>query len=131
MILAAGRGSRMYPLTEDCPKALLPVGNRPLIWYPVHLLESNGFDGTQNYNIIVEVGKIIMTNVLILEALVIVREANQRRISETLERFHAMYSTRLKFSLFPIKDQNDEMGTADALREAANKNMIKVIMRCA
>lgn len=55
MILAAGRGSRMYPLTEDCPKALLPVGNRPLIWYPVHLLESNGFDGTQ---IIVEVDMI-------------------------------------------------------------------------
>lgn len=58
----------------------------------------------------------------------IVREANQRRISETLERFHAMYNTRLKFGVFPIKDQNDEMGTADALREAANKNMIKVVM---
>ena len=45
VILAGGRGSRMYPLTEDCPKALLPVGNRPLIWYPVQLLENNGFQG--------------------------------------------------------------------------------------
>ena len=47
VILAGGQGSRMYPLTEDCPKALLPVGNMPLIWYPVQLLEKNGFKGTK------------------------------------------------------------------------------------
>ena len=51
VILAGGRGSRMYPLTEDCPKALLPVANRPLIWYPVHLLESNGFEGIILYTL--------------------------------------------------------------------------------
>ena len=45
VILAAGRGSRMYPLTEECPKCLLPVANRPLIWYPVQLLERSGFQG--------------------------------------------------------------------------------------
>lgn len=36
MILAAGRGERMRPLTERVPKPLLPVGGRPLI---VHLIE--------------------------------------------------------------------------------------------
>lgn len=46
VILAAGRGSRMYPLTEECPKALLPVGNMPVIWYPIQLLEKNGFTGS-------------------------------------------------------------------------------------
>ena len=35
----------MYPLTEERPKALLPVGNQPLIWYPLHMLEENGFQG--------------------------------------------------------------------------------------
>lgn len=45
VILAAGRGSRMYPLTEECPKCLLPVANQPLIWYPVQLLEKSGFQG--------------------------------------------------------------------------------------
>ena len=45
VILAGGRGSRMYPLTEECPKALLLVGNMPLVWYPIQLLERNGFKG--------------------------------------------------------------------------------------
>ena len=45
IILAGGRGSRMYPLTENIPKALLPVANKPLIWYPVNYLERVGFPG--------------------------------------------------------------------------------------
>jgi N-acetyl-alpha-D-muramate 1-phosphate uridylyltransferase len=43
MILAAGRGERMRPLTDRAPKALLPVGGRPLVEYQVEALARAGF----------------------------------------------------------------------------------------
>ena len=45
VVMAAGTGSRMTDLTSRCPKALLPVGNYPLLWYPISALERAGFEG--------------------------------------------------------------------------------------
>lgn len=43
MILAAGRGERMRPLTDRVPKALLEVGGRPLIVLLIERLARAGF----------------------------------------------------------------------------------------
>jgi len=42
VILAAGEGKRVRPLTRSRPKALLPVANRPIIGYAIDALLING-----------------------------------------------------------------------------------------
>ncbi len=43
MILAAGRGERMRPLTDCTPKPLLPVAGQPLIEHHIEALAQAGF----------------------------------------------------------------------------------------
>lgn len=42
LILAAGQGERLKPLSKIFPKALIPIRNRPLIFYPLINLKKAG-----------------------------------------------------------------------------------------
>ncbi|MDP2663185.1 MAG: nucleotidyltransferase family protein [Dehalococcoidia bacterium] len=42
VILAAGLGTRLRPLTDCCPKAMLPLNGKPLLQYNLDLLKAHG-----------------------------------------------------------------------------------------
>ncbi|XP_046840576.1 translation initiation factor eIF-2B subunit gamma-like [Xenia sp. Carnegie-2017] len=95
IVMAAGHGSRMYPLTENFPKSILPVGNLPLIWYPLNLLFTSGFQ----------------------DVIVVVLESEELLISNTIKGY---FKSKLQIDIIPIPD-DVVMGTADSLRYIKEK----------
>ncbi|ROL44540.1 Translation initiation factor eIF-2B subunit gamma [Anabarilius grahami] len=95
VLMAAGGGSRMMDLTYNTPKPLLPVGNRPLIWYPLNLLERVGFE----------------------EVIIITTKEVQKALS-TDQRLKT--DVKMRLDVVCIQEEAD-MGTADALRHIQQK----------
>jgi len=42
VILCGGMGRRAYPLTEELPKPMLPIGGRPILWHLMQLFADEG-----------------------------------------------------------------------------------------
>ncbi|XP_060565446.1 translation initiation factor eIF-2B subunit gamma-like [Ruditapes philippinarum] len=95
VVLAAGRGSRMTDLTSQVPKALLPIGNMPMLWYPINTLQRAGFE----------------------EAIVIVLDSY---CAEAQKLLVEICDVKMRLDFVSIPDQ-DYMGTADSLRYIKDK----------
>lgn len=63
VILAAGKGTRIYPFSESYPKPILPIANRPLMAYQLELMASIGIKevivviGYLGYEIVRRIGQ--------------------------------------------------------------------------
>lgn len=95
VIMAAGTGSRMTDLTTHIPKALLTVGNKPMIWYSIHMCQRAGFQ----------------------DVIVIVLESKRNQMEKALK---ISGDTNIKIEFVGIAD-DEYSGTADSLRYIENK----------
>lgn len=62
VILAAGKGTRIFPFSESYPKPLLPIANKPLMQYQIELMAAIGIKkvivviGHLGYEIVKKIG---------------------------------------------------------------------------
>jgi len=63
VILAAGKGTRIYPFSDSFPKPILPIANKPLIQYQIELMAKIGIKeiiiiiGHLGYEIVRKIGR--------------------------------------------------------------------------
>eukprot|EP01132_Coremiostelium_polycephalum_P001492 gene1492-1881_t len=90
-------GSKLSPIDEALPHALLPVANRPLISYQLELLEKSGFQTNQN------------------AVIMVVHENSQAKIRQYVSE---IYKGKIEVDFFVLKEH---IGTCEILYRIKDK----------
>lgn len=105
VILAGGKGTRLYPLTYATNKHLLPVYDQPMIYYPIQSLVSAG----------------------ITEVLIVTGDVHAGHFINVIKNGHELGLTHVEYAY----QEGGSAGIADALRYAedfADGQSIAVIL---
>ncbi|ESN98545.1 hypothetical protein HELRODRAFT_177025 [Helobdella robusta] len=95
IIMAGGKGSQLIQMTSDIPKSLLPIANKPMIYYPIKWLETSGFEEVK-----------IVTTKLILT-----------KLQDGLkDYFLEGKGIKLDYVVLPDHDESEDLGTVDAIK---------------
>lgn len=93
VVLAAGKGSRMPDLTAEKPRCLLPVGIKPLVYFPLRKLQDFG----------------------ITDVMLVVSTDEKQQIKSVLDK------TDLVIKIEYISKPNNDEGSAETLRKIADR----------
>ncbi|KAJ4450126.1 translation initiation factor eIF2B subunit gamma isoform X2 [Periplaneta americana] len=100
IVMAGGRGSRMTEITAGRPKCTIPIGNKPMVWYPLNLLQRTG----------------------IKDAILVVMEQMKSAVQAALEPLG------LKINVDIVTIADEDWGTADTLRFLSDRIKSDVIV---
>ena len=89
VILAGGRGTRLKPLTNTIPKPLVLLGDKPILFHLLDMLQNQGVD-----EVIITLGY----------------------LGEIIEKALKNYKSEMKIS---FSYENEPLGTAGAVKNAA------------
>uniref|UniRef100_A0A0N4ZVY5 Translation initiation factor eIF2B subunit gamma n=1 Tax=Parastrongyloides trichosuri TaxID=131310 RepID=A0A0N4ZVY5_PARTI len=101
IVMAAGIGSRMTSLTAHVSKALLPIANIPMFWYPLNFLAKNN-----------------VTDVILVVD--VKMEHDVKMIMKDRVLFPS-FGIEMNIEVATVESSKNDMGTFDSLREIESK----------
>ncbi len=138
--MAGGNGTRMYPLTTQIAKPLLPVGNTALVSFALEMIRKHKFEGNclclSASGVVLQATQSTDPFFHPADVIVVVQESASRSVAQLLE------TSNFKGEIFEIPDQTlvacasssagrlilaplrrllRDMGTADVLRQLKDK----------
>ena len=111
---------RRYPLTEDCPKCLLPVANRKLLSYQLDMLNKSGTLGKELYPLLYTDHAIHSYYCLLFmsEIYIVAPKEFELPLSNFLKDYRSSLSINVNIDPVFVEDM---MGSADGLRAVSDR----------